>query len=367
MIRPTAFRGSHRRGFTLIELLVVIAIIAVLIALLLPAVQQAREAARRSQCINNLKQLGLAIHNFHDTYNELPVSNRPPATGTRRLGAITRMLPQLEQSPLYNRYNQTLQWSDPDATQRLVVSTKIPTLICPSDVVGGNLDGDPDTTTTPAGYAQNIAAATSYSAVKGVDIGVDALIPANSIGSLFTDPTTASSPTPHRYYPGLFAQNNSSKLRDATDGLSNTIVFAESAGRPGFWYKGPRSVGNPVSSNRVNGGGWCRPASDILITGQRNVNPAGTFPQNNSFGTVPFNASNGYDIYNTPDSGTYTTGSGFATFGVQGTSQPFSFHVGGANFLYGDGSAKFISENVDFLVFLGSVTRSGGEVASLNN
>jgi prepilin-type N-terminal cleavage/methylation domain-containing protein len=103
LARPSLSRVvKAQRGFTLIELLVVIAIIAVLIALLLPAVQQAREAARRSQCKNNLKQLGLAVHNFHDSLRHLPTSNRPPGTGTKRIGGVTRMLPYLDQAPLYN-------------------------------------------------------------------------------------------------------------------------------------------------------------------------------------------------------------------------------------------------------------------------
>ncbi len=114
-----------RRGFTLIELLVVIAIIAVLIALLLPAVQQAREAARRSQCKNNLKQIGLATHNFHDTYNYLAVSSRPPGTGTVRLAGMVKILPYVDQAPLYNLYDQTLQWSNPNPQMRQVVSTQI--------------------------------------------------------------------------------------------------------------------------------------------------------------------------------------------------------------------------------------------------
>src|SRR5258707_435023 len=102
------------RGFTLIELLVVIAIIAVLIALLLPAVQAAREAARRAQCVNNLKQLGIAVHNFHDVNLNLPSSDRPGgATALPRIAAITFMLAYIEQNAMYNVYNQTVNWSAP--------------------------------------------------------------------------------------------------------------------------------------------------------------------------------------------------------------------------------------------------------------
>src|SRR6187431_1306693 len=104
-------RVRRRRGFTLIELLVVIAIIAVLIALLLPAVQQAREAARRSQCKNNLKQIVLGVHNFENSYRHLPTSNRPIAAGTKRLSGILRIMPYIDQANIYNQYDQTQNWS----------------------------------------------------------------------------------------------------------------------------------------------------------------------------------------------------------------------------------------------------------------
>ncbi|WP_437222253.1 DUF1559 domain-containing protein [Planctomicrobium sp. SH661] len=126
---------SNRRGFTLIELLVVIAIIAVLIALLLPAVQQAREAARRSQCKNNLKQLGLAIHNYSDTHNRMPpgmLYRVGAASGEgKRTPFMLFVLPFLEQAAIYNQYNHNLNWTDAGhLTLRL---TPIPTWQCPSD------------------------------------------------------------------------------------------------------------------------------------------------------------------------------------------------------------------------------------------
>ena len=136
MVRMTArkIRPSNRGGFTLIELLVVIAIIAVLIALLLPAVQQAREAARRTQCKNNLKQLGLAVHNFEETFTHLPSSLRPPTAGTVRFSVLTSLLPYLDQANLFNKYDQTVNWSA--AANKPLSQTKISGFICPSNPQG---------------------------------------------------------------------------------------------------------------------------------------------------------------------------------------------------------------------------------------
>lgn len=333
-----------RSGFTLIELLVVIAIIAVLISLLLPAVQQAREAARRSQCKNNLKQIGLAVHNFENSFRHLPVSNRPPTTGSKRLSGITRLLPYLDQAPLYNNYNQSLQWSAPNAQQRLAVSTRLPALICPSNPQGGALDGDPDATSTPSGYAANMVAVGDYAASKGVDQGAAPFVSGYTLSGFFTDPSNAA----HQYYPGMMAQNYDAKFAEVTDGLSNTISFHESGGRPAHWVKNKQngSLPNP----RVNAGGWCRPASDILVTGQQASGLA-------LYGTTPFNATNGHNV----GSESYPGGA----FGVQGTSQPYSFHTGGAHFLMGDGAVRFISENINFSTFIAAVTRGNGEVVNL--
>lgn len=341
MVRPVeGATANGRRGFTLIELLVVIAIIAVLIALLLPAVQQAREAARRSQCKNNLKQVGLAEHGFHDTFRHLATSNRPPGTGTKRISGMTRILPYLDQAPLYNLYNQALQWSDPNATQRAVVSTKLTVLICPSNPKGGALDGDPDSTTTPGGWAQNVAASGDYALAKGLDSGITPYVSV-ALPGLFSDPTNAA----NQYYAGMFPQNIDAKFADVTDGLSNTIALHESAGRP-YVYRRGKQFGSPPSA-RVNGGGWCRPASEVLVTGQVADGSA-------LFGTVPFNATNGHNV----GGESYPSGA----FGVQSTGQPYSFHTGGAHFLMGDGSVRFINENISMNTFASLVTRDGGEV-----
>ena len=341
-----------RRGFTLIELLVVIAIIAVLIALLLPAVQQAREAARRSQCKNNLKQIGLAFHTFHDTYNHLATSNRPPGTGTKRIAGLTRLLPYLDQAPAFNNYDQTLQWSDPATNQRAVVSTQLPVFNCPSSASTTKLDGDPDPATTPAGYQANMVAITDYSPNKGLALSVATFATSSGItlGDKFTDPADAT----NIYYAGLLPQNVDAKLRDCTDGLSNTIAYVESAGRPAVYRKGLKRIGT-LPADRVNGGGWCRPASDVLAEASlpdgSNLSGPGGF----STGTVvAFNATNGFNMNGRsyPDTTYYKT---------QGSSQAYSFHTGGAHFLMGDGSVRFISENLGFGVWVSLLTRANGE------
>ena len=351
--KPSAMKQNNRAGFTLIELLVVIAIIAVLIALLLPAVQQAREAARRTQCKNNLKQLGLAVHNFEQTFSHLPSSLRPPTPGTIRMALLTGLLPYIDQATIYNQYNQTINWST--GINVALSRTKISAFVCPSDPRGGALDGIPD---NPAAWAQDTAASTDYSPIFGIS-PLNAPYTNVPLTNLYTDPADTSS-SPFKYVAGFFPKNatittasgtklSGAKFADVTDGLSNTIAIAESAGRPAVWRKSRQIGGLPT--NRVNGGGWARPASDILYFGSK-------ADGSDFLGTTAFNATNGLDIGSAP----YPHTTAPYIFGVQGNSVPYSFHVGGNHFLLGDGSVRFISENINFDTFIGLLTPAGGEI-----
>ncbi|MDB5385238.1 MAG: prepilin-type cleavage/methylation protein, partial [Planctomycetaceae bacterium] len=216
----------------------------------------------------------------------------------------------------------------------------------PSDPTTGQFDGDPDPSTSPTGgYSNTIVATTAYALVKGVDQSVAPLVSGITLSGLYSDTLT---PT-YQYYPGLFPQNSISKMSSVTDGLSNTIAILESAGRPQNWRKGKQNGSAPTT--RVNGGGWARPASDVLFAGEK---PDGS----GLVGTTSINATNGYVV-----SAGYPDG----TYGTEGTSSPYAFHTGGATVLMGDGSVRFVSENVDFSTFVSALTRANGEILSLGN
>lgn len=287
----------RRPAFTLIELLVVIAIIAVLIALLLPAVQQAREAARRSQCKNNLKQIGLALHNYEEIHRGFPIgyTDNSTASGVQDGGWSWQVmiLPQLDQTALFNSFDLNIHPHGPTSSPGNLAAIQRPLQVfsCPTDV-------KPVTTVMFNDAANNTVATSSY---------------AGSLGMFDAQPGAASNPPGPdvRMTSGVFSINISRKIRDITDGLSNTIAVGEIT-----W--GPQAAGGQSDRNTLYG--------SVLESGQAQVNV-----RNVVGGPWNHLRCARYKV-NVP--------------AVQGWQSFHSRHVGGGHFLMLDGSVRFISETI---------------------
>ena len=307
-----------RRGFTLIELLVVIAIIAILIALLLPAVQQAREAARRTQCRNNLKQIGLALHNYHDTHNVLtysgigyswtaPNGGLPAGFQQNPIGlnhnGLVMLLPYIDQSPLYNKFNfnQTMTnytghaygWTGSLAGNAItngngaLAGTVMAAFTCPSDNGTPTIPGADGAYGIGPGYTGPDPRKTSYDFVVAGDL---------------TNRLWATQTSANRY---MFGEGSHTRLTDIKDGTSNTVAVSEGTfdmynGIRSAWaYRNWVHTGIDIASARLNQ--W-----DFY----------------------------GYNVPPRP--------------GVLGSWQfAGSTHTGGLHFLMGDGAVRFVSENID--------------------
>jgi prepilin-type processing-associated H-X9-DG protein len=289
---------------------VVIAIIIVLISLLLPAVQKVREAARRTQCTNNLKQLALGVHGFHDTHKYFPVSTNVGATQPR-VSWLTQTLPYVDQDILYSQYNFTLNWYDPGNLP--VTQTPLKLVHCPSapdtSVV---LDSRPD----PGQWGSVFVPTSDYGATAGVGTRL--------VAAGFADVSG----------PGVLQKDTIVTFADVTDGVSNTIMLAEDAGRPNIWRKGPVMFATASATQRVNGGGWARAATDFTVEG---FTPDGS----SSPGPCAVNCANGENDPNYPD----------AYYGLNGSGATFSFHPDGANVAFADGSVQWISARIDVRIY----------------
>jgi prepilin-type N-terminal cleavage/methylation domain-containing protein/prepilin-type processing-associated H-X9-DG protein len=325
---------SQRKGFTLIELLVVIAIIAVLIALLVPAVQKVRDAAKRTECSNNLKQIGLALHSYESAKGFFPGNHRLSAVNSVRERWFTKILPHLEEDNIYKNYDENTNWDSPANLPYTSIPLKIAT--CPAAPNGDRFDGNP----ALAGGWANITATvapTDYAAIYG-------LHPTFLAANGFTQPN----------YEGILSKTDGQYIRtsDITDGLSHTIYVAESAGRPFLYNRGGTRVNANWAINGVNGGGWCRPASDLWIIGS---DKTGTVVG----GAYTINVTNGFD-----HGGLYPLQIGTPPLGTDGSGAIFSFHSSGTNALFADGSVRFLDQSITPDVLGGLVTRAGAEPVS---
>jgi prepilin-type N-terminal cleavage/methylation domain-containing protein/prepilin-type processing-associated H-X9-DG protein len=321
----------QRAGFTLIELLVVIAIIAVLAGLLLPAVQKVRESANRTSCLNNLKQIGLALHGYHDSYKYFPGNHRPKALTSARERWFTKLLPYLDQGGLYRVYDNTTNWDSP--TNLPVTSTPLAVAVCPSTPNPNRQDFD-----EASGFSNLDVAVTDYAGVYGLH---PTFLTANGL--------TTTNPL------GVLSKVDGARISvaDITDGTSNTIFAVESAGRP-YVYQNGTIVNQNVFVDQINGGGWCRPASDIWLIGF--ADKAGTIPG----GQYLINVANGIDIQATYP---ITVPAG-APLGTDGSGQIYSFHPGGTNALFSDGSVHFVTQDISVATLAALVTMAGGDVVT---
>lgn len=330
---------SKSKGFTLIELLVVIAIIAILIALLLPAVQQAREAARRTQCKNNLKQIGLAMHNYHDVHNMFPVGAcaRPSTNNGMDIssGAFTSILPFLEGGNLKNLYNDELTWDTQDTiTNPELAVTVVKSYLCPSST-GKEVENHETLSGLPiaAGANGTSAATVQYLLSKGATDGW-CLRPAS-------DPNI-----------GMFGINLTTKFRDITDGSSNTLCVGEGAtGSPYISVATKAAPAVAVTGTSLVAQAWIIPRP-LPLSAQN-----GNFVTASNFGTTIWRMNLNpviETVYDDADLATCTSAS-------DSTSNFRSTHVGGSQFLLGDGSGRFISENIDTGIFNALGTRRGRE------
>jgi prepilin-type N-terminal cleavage/methylation domain-containing protein/prepilin-type processing-associated H-X9-DG protein len=381
----TRVRTGPSRAFTLIELLVVIAIIAVLIALLLPAVQSAREAARRAQCVNNMKQVGLAVLNFESTNTWMPpdvdylvppyLPDQDPALKTfpnqESAGNFTRILPYLDQQNVYNLINFNLSGFDPKNVppayggpgslytgigQNSAYSTVVNTFLCPSSPAPAAINyyntcwsgfgngsnppipnppsqtwGRTDYFATPGfhgsllqklGFPNSSTTSGNYSnPLSNSDSGV--------ICDISTSNSTTglvNTPIPHV------------RIASITDGTSNTVMVAEGAGRP-VGYNHSRSIysqfGAPVDGaiNPASGGGgaWADPFSFAHLAGS---------------------------------SADGIRGNGICLINCTSNNEIYSFHPGGANMLFADGSVHFFKESMDPRIVVYMISRAGGEIVS---
>jgi len=337
----TGFRTRKTRGFTLIELLVVIAVISTLIALLLPAVQQAREAARRTQCRNNLKQLTLALHNYHSTTTVFPPGMlghdglAGGLSGHNGLAWSAIILPYVEYEPLYKRFDFSYRNRFYRSVQNNVISqATIPIYRCPSD------QGPPKQTLFGSILDQGTS---NYPANFGIG-----------------GPGSNSGAPSNNFIAGIFGINTKLRIRDIKDGTSNVLMLGERRMTAGcsadthatqpdgtfctFWASADGADWSGVILGTTSTG-W--PSSDVQGRFRGNVSglPRGSRP-------IPINRDSlGERLGPTHSVSPNRTSVGFS-----------SWHSGGATFSIADGSVRFLNESMDLNTYVNLAARSDGQI-----
>jgi prepilin-type N-terminal cleavage/methylation domain-containing protein len=375
--------GNRERGFTLIELLVVIAVIAVLIGLLLPAVQAAREAARRSQCVNNLKQIGLGIHNFESTYSAFPRSGEHPITFTDGntyktqdyQSLFTLVLPYVEQSQTFNSYNMEDRYNLPSNVT--AASTSTSTFLCPTNPLAGDRAGGSGRDNL--GYACTDYAPCPYTELDSLgrpsdnpswgvpastrDVGIAALTgvsypvglytrTAGTAGRTYVSPTKRVHLDPAKGKIDVY--RGGSTVASVSDGTSNSLAVYEDVGRsPKMW----ETVGENLAAST---GGYLDP-----VTGEARCHWRWAEPDSASGVSklINNNKNAGYELgvavtagrcpWNAHDCGP--------------NNEPFSFHPSICNVLMMDGSVRALKETTDGKVLRALITRAGSEVLSADS
>jgi prepilin-type N-terminal cleavage/methylation domain-containing protein/prepilin-type processing-associated H-X9-DG protein len=296
--------AAWRRGFTLIELLVVIAIISILMALLLPAVQKVREAASRMQCLNNMRQLTIALHNFANDHGQaFPASRITVGTDTKFRSWTPIALPYVEQDNVAKMWDESLKWNvgiNLQVSRQQLKLFKCPT--APNDRLPSPAFG-------VLGYGD-------YGSVNAIRYR---FYVANGIPNFPGDPSR-----PGNEVPGAFKRVTPTPITSIYDGTSNTILLAEDAGRPDLWH---RRMNRGVAT--VDGHGWADPDCGFSVDGvQENLVTTG--------GTCFINCTNDSELY--------------------------SFHPGGINVAMADGSTRFMSERISAATLAALVTARGGDI-----
>ena len=305
----------RRTGFTLVEMLVVIAIIGVLVALLIPAIQAARESARRTTCQSNLKQIAFAVQQYHTKFQVFPPGR---LDGLTQHSWMPALLTYMEEESIASIYNWKVSWDHSSNWE--AISTRLEVLACPSTALRDDrLDQ----------VAPGIKAAISdYAPVGNIVVNPHNLLPPKFLGVM---PALDLSPTSRPKW---------TRVQDIRDGLSSTIVVAEAAGRPGFFTFG-RNIGPPdnpssggnlaVVGGRVQGAGWADPDSMLR-----------------------FHSSSGDGL----------TSPGSCAINCTNNNEAFAFHPAGVNCFFADNSVHFLVDEMSVKVFAALVTRNGGEIIS---